>query len=44
MATYMIKSAETKRFVTTLGNEEAGQPVNTYEGSTVTNCLYPQLA
>jgi hypothetical protein len=44
MATYLIKSVQTQRLVTTLGNEEAGDPVNTYFGSTVGNCLYPQLA
>ena len=44
MATYSIKNVETQRFVTTLGNEEAGDPVNTYFGSAVGNCLNPQLA
>ncbi|KAF8346141.1 hypothetical protein F5887DRAFT_124345 [Amanita rubescens] len=35
MATYLIKSIQTQRLVTTLGNEEAGDPVNTYFGSTM---------
>ncbi|KAF8346154.1 hypothetical protein F5887DRAFT_1282139 [Amanita rubescens] len=33
MATYMIKNVQTKRFINTIGNEEAGEPVNTYFGS-----------
>jgi hypothetical protein len=44
MATYSIKNVETQRSVTTLSNEEAGDPVSTYFGSTVGNCLYPLLA
>ncbi len=44
MATYSIKNVETNRFVTSLGDEEAGDPVDTYFGSAVSNCLYAQLA
>ncbi|KAF8346142.1 hypothetical protein F5887DRAFT_1073796 [Amanita rubescens] len=35
MATYSIKNVETQRSVTTLSNEEAGDPVSTYFGSTI---------